>query len=65
LVLRAKATITGDAKGTRLRIYIPSLLALDSAFPFKKGETIMIKIDKEKKRLVIERYEEGERVTSC
>ena len=65
MVLRAKATITGDAKGTRLRIYIPSLLALDSAFPFKKGETIMIKVDKEKKRLVIERYEEGERVTSC
>jgi bifunctional DNA-binding transcriptional regulator/antitoxin component of YhaV-PrlF toxin-antitoxin module len=57
MVLKAKATITGNAKGARLRIYIPSDLAIDSAFPFKKGDIVMIKIDKEKMRLVVEKYE--------
>ena len=57
MVLESKATITGDSKGRRLRIYIPSEIALDSAFPFKKGDIVIIKIDKGKRRLVIEKYE--------
>ncbi len=54
LVLEAKATITGDVKGSRLRVYVPTSLSLDSTFPFKKGDTILIKIEAIQKRLVIE-----------
>ena len=53
MVLESKATITGDSKGRRLRIYIPSEIALDSAFPFKKGDIVIIKIDKEKRLSLI------------
>nr|MDO8080812.1 hypothetical protein [Candidatus Freyarchaeota archaeon] len=59
MVLQTKATITGDEKGIRMRIYIPTSIAMDSAFPFKKGEKVMIKIDKAKKRLLIEKLVEG------
>ena len=37
-------------------IYVPSLLAMDSAFPFKEGK-VNIRIDGE--RLVLERVEEA------
>ena len=57
MVLEAKATITGNKEGTRLRIYIPTALSLDSAFPFKKGDVVNIKIDKDEGVLRIEKYE--------
>ena len=57
MVLEAKATITGNKEGTRLRIYIPTVLSLDSTFPFKKGDVIKIKIDKDEGVLRIEKYE--------
>jgi len=55
VVLEAKATITGNKKGTRLRIYIPTAISMDSAFPFKKGDTVLIKIDKNEGVLKIEK----------
>lgn len=55
MVLETKATITGNKEGTRLRIYIPSVLAMDSAFPFKKGDVIKIIIEKEGEVLRIEK----------
>lgn len=57
MVLEAKATITGNKESTRLRIYIPTVLSLDSAFPFKKGDVVKIRIDKDKGVLIIEKYE--------
>lgn len=57
MVLEAKATITGNKEGTRLRIYIPTLLSMDSAFPFKKGDVIKIKIDKDEGVLRVEKYQ--------
>jgi len=57
MVLEVKATITGNKEGTRLRIYIPTVLSLDSAFPFKKGDVVKIKIDKDEGLLRIEKYD--------
>lgn len=61
MVLEAESTITGENDNKRLRIYIPVNLAVDSAFPFKKGEKIKVKIDARNGRLVIEKsgYERG------
>lgn len=58
MVLEAKATITGNKEGTRLRIYIPTVISMDSAFPFKKGDNVKIKIDKDEGVLIIEKYKE-------
>ncbi|MEM2507254.1 MAG: hypothetical protein QXF61_09460 [Nitrososphaeria archaeon] len=55
MVLKATTKISGDSKGGKLRIYIPSMLALDSAFPFKKGDKVVIEIDNEKQSLIIRR----------
>ena len=43
---------------TQYYIYIPRLLALDSSFPFKPNEKVVIRIDREKKRLIIEKLPE-------
>lgn len=53
MTLEAKATITGDDRGRRLRIYIPVELAVDSAFPFRIGDKIKITIDTKNQRLLI------------
>jgi len=58
MVLRARTKISGDERGRKLRIYIPSALALDSAFPFKKGDKVIIEIDKDNKCLIIRREED-------
>lgn len=55
LVLEAEATITGNEKGRRLRIYVPVDLSIDSAFPFKIGDKVKIKIDVKNSRLIIEK----------
>jgi hypothetical protein len=39
----------------RFFIYVPTDLAGDSAFPFKEGDEIIIKIDSKKRRLIIEK----------
>jgi len=48
-------------RGTEYRqyyIYVPKLLALDSAFPFKPGEKVLIRVDEN--RLIIEKLENFE-----
>jgi len=59
MVLEATTRITGDMKGRRLRIYIPVDITIDSAFPFKTGDTVKIRIDHNNKRLVIERVKKS------
>ncbi len=49
-----KATVAGK-KYNRFFIYIPVELIKDSQFPFLENEKLTIKIDTEKKRLVIEK----------
>lgn len=36
-------------------VYIPSEIARDSAFPFKHGDDVMVRIDAKNKRLIIEK----------
>jgi len=43
-----------------LFVNIPQKVAMDSQFPFKPNEEVMVKIDAEKKRLIIEGLKKGE-----
>lgn len=52
-MIKAIGKITPAPKGRTLILYIPSLLAVDSAFPFKAPESVVVRIDGEK--LIIER----------
>ena len=50
-----------DSKGRvyeKTWVYIPTDVANDTAFPFKPGERVLVKIDIENKRLLIERLPE-------
>ena len=51
-MLEAKSKIIGHQKAKTLYLTIPSSVAHDSAFPFKTGQTVKIRI--ENKRLVVE-----------
>jgi len=46
LLLEDKGSVTGS-KG-RIWIYVPAGVANDSAFPFKKGEKVKVRIEKDK-----------------
>jgi hypothetical protein len=61
MVLKATTIISGDSKGRKLRVYIPSMLALDSAFPFKKGDKVVIEIDLKNQGLVIKRIDRNDK----
>jgi len=61
MVLKAFTTISGDSKGRKLRIYIPSMLALDSTFPFKKGDRVIIEIDNKNQSLIIKRVDKNDK----
>jgi len=43
-----------------LFVNIPQKVAMDSQFPFKPNEEVMVKIDAEKKRLIIKKSESDE-----
>jgi len=42
-----RPTVTGGRKYDRFFIYVPTEVARDSAFPFKEGEKLKIRIEKE------------------
>lgn len=50
-------TATGRKTYDKFSIHIPTALARDSAFPFKVGEEVIIKIDPKRKELVVSRGE--------
>lgn len=52
MTLKAKTKL-GGTKG-RIYIYIPRDVVVDSLFPFKIGDKVVIRIDKKNKRLIIE-----------
>jgi hypothetical protein len=52
-VNRLTKTLSGDYD--RFFVYIPVEVARDSAFPFAPDDVVKVKIDKLKKRIIIER----------
>ncbi len=50
-----RPTKTGKKMYDKFFVYIPTSVAKDSAFPFKPGEEVIVRIDG--KRLVIEKIE--------
>jgi hypothetical protein len=50
-----RPTQTAGKQYDKYYIYIPTEVARDSAFPFKKDEKLKIKIDPQNKRLIIEK----------
>jgi len=50
LVLEAR----GRLRRVGLMIYIPMVLARDSQFPFREGQELVLRIDVERRRLVVE-----------
>ena len=51
-----RPTRTGGKTYDKFFVYIPTSVAKDSAFPFRPGEEVLVRI--EGKRLVIEKIEE-------
>ena len=50
-----RPTRTGGKTYDKFFIYIPTEIARDSLFPFKEKENLKIRVDKDKKRLIIEK----------
>ncbi|MHA1722512.1 MAG: hypothetical protein ACTSXW_05475 [Candidatus Baldrarchaeia archaeon] len=54
MVLEKETTITKEGR-SGAKIYIPADIVKDSQFPFKIGEKVLLKIDTENNRLIIEK----------
>lgn len=52
-----RPTETGGKKYDKFYLYIPTSLARDSAFPFQVGEELLIRIDPETGKLIVEKEE--------
>ncbi len=50
-----RKTRTASHEYDKFFIYVPAEVARDGTYPFKPQDTVIIKIDKEKKRLLIEK----------
>lgn len=50
-----RRTKTASKDYDKFFIYVPAEVARDGTFPFKPQEAVIIRIDKEKKRLLIEK----------
>lgn len=50
-----RRTRTANKDYDRFFIYVPVEVARDSAFPFKPNDTVTVKVDKEKKRVIVEK----------
>ena len=50
-----RRTRTANKDYDRFFIYVPVEVARDSAFPFKSNELVMVKVDKGKQRIVVEK----------
>lgn len=57
LVLEKETTITREGR-SGAKIYIPSDIVKDSQFPFKIGEKVLLKIDVENNRLIVEKLKQ-------
>jgi hypothetical protein len=50
-----RKTKTANNEYDKFFIYVPAEVARDGTFPFKVNDALQIKIDKDRKRLVIEK----------
>lgn len=50
-----RRTKTAGKEYDRFFIYVPAEVARDGLFPFKEGEKLIIKVDANNKRLIIEK----------
>lgn len=50
-----RKTKTANKDYDKFFIYVPAEVARDGTFPFKSQEVIIVRIDKSKKRLLIEK----------
>ena len=50
-----RRTKTAGKEYDRFFIYVPAEVARDGLFPFKEGEKLIITVDAENKRLIIEK----------
>jgi hypothetical protein len=48
-----RPTTTGGKKYDKFFIYVPADVAKDSAFPFKPGDAVEVKIDARRKLLLV------------
>ncbi|MHA1582815.1 MAG: hypothetical protein ACTSYM_10050 [Candidatus Baldrarchaeia archaeon] len=58
LVLEKETTITREGR-SGAKIYIPADIVKDSQFPFEIGEKVLIKIDIENSRLIVEKIKKN------
>ena len=60
MVLEAKSKVYAHPGGRHSQIiYIPADIAKDSAYPFRAGDEVVIRIDPEKKALIVYRAYNG------
>jgi hypothetical protein len=52
-----RSTQTGGKLYDKFFVYIPTEVARDGTFPFKKNERVNVKIDVEHRQLIIEKIE--------
>jgi len=52
-----RPTQTGGKLYDKFFIYVPTEVARDGTFPFKKNERVIVRIDVENKKVVIEKIE--------
>ncbi len=56
-----RRTKTAGKEYDRFFIYVPAEVARDGLFPFKEGEKLIITVDADSKRLIIEKNATGTR----
>lgn len=52
-----RPTETAGKKYDKYYVYIPAGLVKDSAFPFKHGEKLLIRLDPEKNEIIVSKHE--------
>ena len=68
LVLKGKGkfinrpTVTGGKKYDKYFVYIPTKVANDSQFPFKQGDTVMIKVDPKQSKVILEKAKKSRKL---
>ena len=49
-----RPTVTGGKKYDKFFVYVPTSVAKDSQFPFRTGDVVKVRIDLQRKRVILE-----------